>query len=155
MRDIAHRPLRKASATGLSALAVLVTLTAASSSAELAVQKAWVPPVDAVGGDVVLSMTVRNDGDADALLRASCPFANFAEKHTVDLGEGAPAKRTIPNIPVPAHATVMMVESGYHVMLLQTREKLTEGATYTCSVTFRRAGPLEVGVRVARAPPAS
>lgn len=54
-----------------------------------------------VGGDVALSMTIKNEADvADALPRVRCPVANFSEKHTVDRGEGSPAMRAIPSIPV-------------------------------------------------------
>ncbi len=132
----------------------LLCSRAACFAADVAVTKAWVAPTDAVGGDAVLSMVVTNNGaDADALVRAACPFANFSEKRTIDHGEGAPAKRAIPNIPLPAHAAVTMAETGYHVALLQVREKLVEGATFKCSLSFRNAGPMDVDVRVSRSEP--
>jgi copper(I)-binding protein len=141
---------------GLAA-AVCVTFSyEASIAAEVTVTKAWVAPTDAVGGEAVLSMTVTNDGaDADALVRAACPFANFSEKRTIDHGEGAPAKRAIPNIPLPPRAAVTMAETGYHVALLQVREKLVEGATFKCSLRFRNAGSMDVDVRVSRSEPDS
>lgn len=126
-----------------------------ASAADLAVSKAWVAPSETVGANTVVSMTVRNDGPADALLRARCPFANFSEKHAIDLGEGAPAMRTVPNIPVPAHSTLTMTSSGYHLMMLQTTETLRVGAKYTCSVTFRTAGAMDIEVKVAEAAPTS
>ena len=75
----------------------------------LTVERAWVAPSAQVGADVGLYMTVKNDtGDPDALVRASCPFANFSEKRTVDVGEGGLADRVIPNIPVAANSTLTM-----------------------------------------------
>ena len=151
------RRLRSAALSAIAASAAALGWVAAAAparAADVSVSKAWVPPVEKAGGDVVLSATIANAGaDADALLRASCPFANFSEKRTIDHGEGAPSTRAIPNIPVPAKDTLVLAATGYHVALLQTREPLAEGADFTCSLSFRKAGPVEVKVRVARRPP--
>ena len=135
---------------GLSAF----SLPGAAFAAGLNVQGAWVPPSAQTGVDIGLYMTIHNDDDeADALVRASCPFANFAERRTVDVGEGGLSDRAVPNIPVAAHATLELGPKGYHVGLLQTRDKLTVGDSFTCNVTFRRAGPMEVKVTVSQSPP--
>ena len=136
------------------ALALGLWSTGSASAAEGAVQisDAWVPAAEQTGVDLPLLMTIRNGADApDALMRVRCPFANFSEKHTVDRGEGAPANRSIPSIPIPAGQTVELKRDGYHVMLLQTRQKLVKGDTLTCSVTFQKAGLLETEVHVQNA----
>jgi copper(I)-binding protein len=156
---MSSEPMRRArgrTICGLAASACVISSSVPSIAAEVSVTKAWVAPTDAVGGEAVLAMTVTNDGaDADALVRAACPFANFSEKRTIDHGEGAPAKRAIPNIPLPPHTAVTMAETGYHVALLQVRDKLVEGATFTCSLRFRNAGSMDVEVRVSRSEPDS
>src|SRR5690348_15930952 len=97
----------------------------AAASDALEVTSARVPASDQTGIDLPLLMTIRNDAaEADALLRVRCPFANFSEKHTVDRGEGAPAMREVKSIPVPQNKTTELKRDGYHVMLLQTRQKL-------------------------------
>ena len=101
-------------------------------------------------------MTVKNDGDEpDALVRAACPFANFSEKRTVDVGEGGLANRVIPNIPIAAHSTLTMTSKNYHVGLLQTRDKLEAGQSFTCNLSFRKAGAMEVKVMVSQSAPKS
>jgi copper(I)-binding protein len=115
--------------------------------------QAWVVPAEHIGGDLPLLMTIKNESDApDALVRIRCPVANFAEKHIVDRGEGAPAMRAIPAIPIAANSTVMLKPDGYHVMLLQTRQALAEGQTFTCAVVFQKAGTIETEVRVSQSP---
>jgi periplasmic copper chaperone A len=117
------------------------------------VTSARVPASDEIGIDLPLLMTIRNDAtEADALLRVRCPFANFAVKHTVDRGEGAPAMREIKFIPVPESKTIELNRDGYHVMLLQTRQKLVDGETFTCAVVFQKAGTKETEVQVSRTP---
>jgi copper(I)-binding protein len=85
-------------------------------------------------------------------VRVRCPFANFSVKHTVDRGEGAPAMREIKSIPVPEGRTIELTSDGYHVMLLQTRQKLADGETFTCAVVFQKAGTRETEVQISRKP---
>lgn len=132
------------------AACAFAALSSSASAADLGVSSAWVPASEA-GSDVGLYMTIKNDGaEADALLRASCPFANFSERRTVDVGEGGLADRAIANIPIPAHSTLTMTAKSYHVALLQTRDKLTAGESLTCHVSFRKAGPMDVKVTVSQ-----
>ena len=117
------------------------------------ISQAWVPPAAQAGGDLPLLMTIKNEADiADTLVRVRCPVANFAEKHIVDRGEGAPAMRAVPAIPIAANSTIVLKPDGYHVMLLQTRQALAEGETFTCAVVFQKAGTIETEVRVSRSP---
>jgi periplasmic copper chaperone A len=119
----------------------------------LQVTNARVPASDEIGIDLPLLMTIRNDAAvADAILRVRCPFANFSVKHTVDRGEGAPAMREVKSIPVPENKTIELKPDGYHVMLLQTRQKLADGETFTCAVVFQNAGTRETEVQISRTP---
>jgi periplasmic copper chaperone A len=130
-----------------------VGLTPGFAGDALQLTNARVPASDEVGIDLPLVMTIRNDAaEADAILRVRCPFANFAVKHTVDRGEGAPAMREIKSIPVPESKTIELKHDGYHVMLLQTRQKLVDGEKFTCAVVFQKAGTKETEVQISRTP---
>jgi copper(I)-binding protein len=119
----------------------------------LQVTNARVPASDQVGIDLPLLMTIRNDGaEADAISRVRCPIANFSEKHTVDRGEGGLAMRAVKSIPIPENKTVELTRDGYHVMLLQTRQKLVDGEKFTCAVVFQNAGTKETEVLVSPTP---
>jgi periplasmic copper chaperone A len=121
----------------------------AIASEALRVSEAWVPAASQVGIDVPLSMTIENNSDAaDSLLRVRCPVANFAEKHTVDRGEGSPAMRAIQSIPVAANVGVTLKPAQYHLMLLQTRRPLVAGETFLCSIVLQKAGTIETEVHV-------
>jgi len=125
----------------------------AAAGDALQVTSARVPASDEIGVDLPLLMTIRNDAaEADAILRVRCPFANFSEKHTVDRGEGAPAMREVKSIPIPQNQTIELKRDGFHVMLLQTRQKLVDGETYTCAVVFQKAGTRETEVQISRTP---
>jgi copper(I)-binding protein len=131
------------------AMGLWIGPTFAADGLQLRILKAQLPAVEQTGGDVPLLITIANDGaEADALLRVNCPFANFAEKHIVDRGEGSPAMRAIKSIPIPANQTTELKADGYHVMLLQTRQKLVDGEALHCSVAFQKAGLVEMEVQV-------
>ena len=140
-------------AIGLVAVGLWLTPGFAAAGDALQVTNARVPASDEVGIDLPLLMTIRNNtAEADAILRVRCPFANFAEKHTVDRGEGAPAMRAVKSIPIPENETIELKQDGYHVMLLQTRQKLVDGETFKCAVAFQKAGTKETEVQVSRTP---
>ncbi|MCC8982459.1 copper chaperone PCu(A)C [Bradyrhizobium sp. 10BB] len=121
----------------------------AVATESLAIVDARVLAIDKAGGDLPLTMTIKNEADsADALLRVRCPVANFSERHIVDRGEGAPAMRSISNIPIPPKATLELKRDGYHVMLLQMRHALAPGETFKCAVVFQKAGTIETEVQV-------
>jgi copper(I)-binding protein len=103
------------------------------------ISDAWLHAVTQVGGDVALSMTIKNEADvADAPLRVRCPVANLSEKHTVDRGEGSLVMRGIPSIPIAAGSTSVLKLDACHVILLQTWHTLAAGEAFNCSIFFRR-----------------
>ena len=140
-------------AIGLIAVGLWLPPGFSAAGDALQVTNARVPASDEIGIDLPLLMTISNDtAEADAILRVRCPFANFSEKHTVDRGEGAPAMRAVKSIPIPENKTIELKRDGYHVMLLQTRQRLVNGEMFTCAVTFQKAGTKETEVQVSQTP---
>jgi periplasmic copper chaperone A len=138
-----------------SPLALLLAAGAADAG-DIAIADAWTPPSAEVGSNAVVGMVVTNEGaDADALVRVSCPISNFSEKRQIDLGEGAPSAREIREIPIAAKSKTVLNRDGYHLVLLQTREALKEGDEFQCSISFKKAGKLEVQVHVTPKAPGS
>ena len=136
----------------LLAVQLVTSIDPAHGAETITISDAWVPAITQVGGNVALSMTIRNTSDiADALVRVRCPAANFAVKHTVDRGEGAPAMREISAIPIAAGTTVLKPDA-YHIMLLQTRQPLAAGDALNCSIVFQKAGTIETEVKVHERP---
>jgi periplasmic copper chaperone A len=151
-RSRLHRNIRNFSVSALGFTAVIAVSPSMAGDA-IRISDAWVLAADRVGGDVALSMTVKNEADAaDALMRVRCPVANFSEKHTIDRGEGAPAMRAIPSIPIAAGTTTVLKPDAYHVMLLQTRQALVTGESFNCSIVFQKAGTIETEVKIRAMP---
>jgi periplasmic copper chaperone A len=147
-------PNQRRAATFAGAAVVLLHLGAitpahSAGGEAIKISDAWVHAAEQVGGNVVLSMTIKNEADvADTLLRVRCPVANFSAKHTIDRGEGSPAMREIPSIPIAASSMTVLKPDAYHVMLLQTRQALAAGEAFNCSIVFQKAGTIETEVKV-------
>jgi len=149
LRVVAARVL----AAAFVASVVSMSLRPAAAGEGLTLSEAWVPAAPEPGHDIPLLITIKNETTApDALMRVRCPVANFSERHTVDRGEGAPAMRSIPSIPIAAGSTLVLQPTAYHVMLLQTREPLEPGKRFTCTIVFQKAGSIETEVEVRKSP---
>jgi periplasmic copper chaperone A len=134
----------------------LLVAAGAARADDVVVTDAWTPPNAEIGSDAVLGMVVTNDGaEPDALVRVSCPVSNFSEKRQIDIGEGGKSARAIHDIPIAAKSKVVLNGAGFHVALLQTRQELVQGEEFQCSVSFRRAGAVQVQVRVLKKAPGS
>ena len=143
------------SALKLAPLAWLIVAGAARAD-DIAVADAWTPPNAEVGSDAVLGMVVTNDGaEPDALVRVSCPVSNFSEKRQIDIGEGGKSARAVHDIPIAPKSKTVLNREGFHVALLQTRQKLEQGQEFQCSVSFRRSGTIQVQVHVLDKAPGS
>jgi copper(I)-binding protein len=139
--------MRLAALVLLAGLLPSVALADERPAAKVTVSGAWTPPADR-GADVPLYMTIRGSDAADALVRARCDAANFVELQTVDEGEGFPNNRVVKSIPVGAQGTTELRKDRFHVMLLQTRQALAPGATFSCGLTFNVSGKMDVEVTV-------
>lgn len=150
-----RRKQRRVAPVLLFAVSTWLAGTSMSRADEgLRITDAWVPATDKLGSDIPLLLTVQNDAEtSDALMRVRCPVANFSERHTVDRGEGSPAMRAVPSIPLAGRGTTTTFKpDGYHVMLLQTRQTLAAGDTFTCAIVFQKAGTIDTEVTVRKHP---
>jgi copper(I)-binding protein len=134
--------------SGLAACLALLPGVASAASLETEVMDAWTTAGGKSGGEAPLYMTVTNHGSTpDALIRVRCPVAWASEPRTTDRGEGGLTNRTVKSIAIPPNTQVRLEPGGFHVALLQLKEPLREGDTFTCAATFN-GGSTDVPVRV-------
>ncbi len=95
-------------------------------------------------------MVIHNSMDEDdALLGASSPAAGVVEIHESSMDEdGAMAMMHVEEIPIPAHADAVLEPGGYHIMLIDLVEPLTEGTEIELVLEFATAEPQTVMVPV-------
>jgi periplasmic copper chaperone A len=118
-------------------------------AAQIDVDDAWAR-AESSGQNSAAYMAIHNTGDqADRLIGASAEIADAVEVHESTGGHGHMMKmREIEHIEIPAGGSATLEPGGLHVMFLGLRQDLTPGDEFTLSLTFERAGTIEVSVEV-------
>jgi len=104
--------------------------------------RATLPNAPVAGGFV----TITNTGSADdRLIAANSDVAGHVEVHEMAMEGQVMRMRGLPEgLPIPAGETVTLKPGGYHLMLMDLRQPLTEGETVSVTLTFERAGTVEM-----------
>lgn len=116
----------------------------------IAVQGAWARATPAGAPAGAAFFIVENTAaEGDVLTAVSAPAtSDVAELHTHAMDGGVMKMRKVEGIAVPAHGAVELKPGGLHVMLIGLKAPLAEGATFPLTLTFAKAGAVEVAVTV-------
>ena len=100
-------------------------------------------PKAPVGGGF---LTIVNTGTVDdRLVSAASPAAGDVQLHEMTMDGGVMKMRRLADgIPIPAGKTVALSPSGLHLMFMQLKQALVEGTTVPVTLTFEKAGPIEL-----------
>lgn len=134
-----------------------LALAACGRNGELTVQDAWgrISPAAAENG--AFYMTVENGTDEDdVLLVAATEACDTVELHEMYMREGdVMGMRPAPGgtIPVPAGEIVRLEPGGLHVMCLGKRIPFDAGAEVPLTLTFERAGTVDVVAEIRETAP--
>ena len=100
------------------------------------------PPGARTGG---VYFTLHNMGtEADRLLRVASSVSDTVELHSMTMDGNVMRMRAVRAIDVPAGARVALGSGGYHVMLIGLRNPLAAGGSVPLTLTFERAGTIDV-----------
>lgn len=122
---------------------VFTACTSSSAGGKLQVQNAWARPGQA-GGTSAVYFVINAGGEADTLLSASCGAAEASELHMSKMDGDKMMMEPQQNVPVPANQTVTFEPGGLHVMLLNLKNDLKAGETLPVTLTFEKAGTIEI-----------
>jgi copper(I)-binding protein len=90
-------------------------------------------------------MTVKNTGtEADRLVAVETSGAAKAEIHQSINENGVAKMRPVAAIEVPAGGSVELKSGGYHLMLIGLKEPLAEGMRVPGTLTFEKAGKIDI-----------
>jgi copper(I)-binding protein len=97
-------------------------------------------------------MTLRNNGDvADKLVKVTSPLAERAEIHETKIEGGTAMMRPVNGVELKRRSSVQLKPGGMHVMLMGLQRPLKEGERIKLSLTFARAGTIDIEARVEKA----
>ncbi len=95
-------------------------------------------------------LTITNTGDApDRLVGAATPLAAGGELHEMKVEDGRMSMRPVAEgVAIPAGGTVTLAPGGYHLMFTGLREPFAEGGELPVTLTFEKAGTVEVTLHI-------
>lgn len=109
-------------------------------------------PGQPVGGGY---LTITNNGKADdVLISASSSVAGSVELHEMAMqGQVMKMRKLDAGIAVPAGQTVELKPGGLHMMFMKVKEPFKAGSEVPVTLTFEKAGQIEVKLAVGAAGP--
>lgn len=127
-------------------LALLMGL--ANADGDMRVTDAWsrATPPGAHMGAAYFVLT--NRGAPDRLLSASAPVSERTELHITTKEDGLMKMRRVEAVELKHGEAVHFMPGGRHVMFIGLKQPLREGDTFPLTLTFEKAGSLEVTVHV-------
>jgi periplasmic copper chaperone A len=118
---------------------------------DIQVDHPWAPAVtgaNLTNDAVYMSLTDRGL-KADELVAASSPVAQKVELHVFSVENGVYGMHRIDGIEVsPGGAATVLRPGGAHIMLDSLKRPLRAGTTFPLTLTFQRAGQLQIEVAI-------
>ena len=94
-------------------------------------------------------MTIANQGkDADRLIKVASPAADLVQIHEMAVVGGIMKMRAVQGVDLKPGATTELRPGGFHVMLEGLKQPLRQGDKIPLTLTFEKAGSIEVNVDV-------
>jgi copper(I)-binding protein len=140
--------LKVISLTGM--LIVSLAPTALAENPGVQVEHPWARP--SAGQTGAVYMTIANTGPIDdRLVSAATPVADQAQLHTEINDKGIMKMRPVSAIDVKPRGQTMLKPGGLHVMLVGLKQPLKVGESFPLTLTFEKAGKLDITVTVEKA----
>jgi copper(I)-binding protein len=105
-------------------------------------------------------LTIKNTGtEPDRLVSGTSPVAGKFEIHEMTMDKGVMKMRPVPEgVEIKPGETVELKPSSFHFMIMDLKQPIVRGKPFKASLTFEKAGPVEVEFTVVAAgatPPAA
>ena len=95
-------------------------------------------------------MSITNMGkEADRLIGGSLPQAGDFQIHEMSMDGGIMKMRELPNgLEIAPGATIVLKPGSYHVMFMDLKEPIKEGAPLKGTLKFEKAGSVDIEYKV-------
>ena len=130
-------------------LSAILALGSGANASSVMVMKAYARASATPGaqsGAAYVSLMAH--GDADRLIAVSTPAAKMAGLHKTVEADGVMKMEHVDGIDLPANGMLEMKPGGYHIMLMGLAQPLKEGDEVPVTLTFEKAGDVQVKVKV-------
>lgn len=142
----------------LAALATPVCFAQAEeyNAGALSIAGPWSMELPPNAPTVAAYFVIHNSGaSADRLVSVNTPIAGNAQLHQHVHANGLMKMQPVPGVDVPAGGDAVFAPMGYHVMLLDLKDKpaLVAGKSFPLTLHFEKAPEVTLQVNVLKEPP--
>jgi copper(I)-binding protein len=140
---------------GMAMLAICLPFAASAADpvavGSLQIKQPWARASAGRGDTGAAFMVIANTGSLeDRLVSAAVSVAKKTEIHQTKMEDGVMKMRPVEGgLVIPAGGEVTLKPMGLHVMMMSVTDKLVEGKTLMLTLTFEKAGSVEVSVPIA------
>jgi len=139
----------KALSSAVTVFIGLITVAVAQTGS-IQIDNPWARA--SVGKTGAIYLTIKNTGGTDdRLMSATTPAADQAQLHIEINDNGIMKMRPLSAIDVKGNSTVTLAPGGMHVMLVGLKQPLKEGQSFPLTLSFAKAGKIDVTVKVMKA----
>jgi periplasmic copper chaperone A len=142
----------RATITSWLLLVALTTTAAAGDMARIGnvtIHDPWARASLGTSKTSAVYMTLEIEGEqADRLVAAETPLAERAEMHTNVMDGGVARMRPVDAVELAPGTPSALRPGGLHIMLTGLKDELVEGATLPLTLTFEKAGSVQIEVPV-------
>jgi periplasmic copper chaperone A len=126
------------------------TIPAFAQSSSIQVDNPFARATPAGASTGAVYMTISNKSNAaDRLTGASSEVADKLQIHEMKMVNGVMQMRELPSgLALPPGRSVALKPGSYHVMLIGLKQPLKAGETFPLTLTFEKAGKVEITVPV-------
>lgn len=120
-------------------------------SNSIVVEHPWAraTPGGAKTGAAYLSL-INHGSSSDRLLGATTPVADKVQFHSTSEENGVSRMREMHTVEISPGAKLTFSPGGMHIMMVGLKQPLKEGQTLPLTLTFEKAGKVDVTVSVAK-----
>lgn len=119
------------------------------TAGDLVLHHAWARATPGGAKSGAAYVEIENKGDQpDKLLGAASDVAAMVEIHTMSMENDMMVMKPAGVLDIPAHGKVVLKPHGLHIMLMGLKQPLKEGDTFAVTLSFEKAGNVELQVVV-------
>ncbi len=128
---------------------VIIFGAGSALAGDIMVKNAWSRASAGMANAGAAFMEIHNMGAADdKMISASANISKKTELHTHKMDGDIMKMRKVDFIPVAAGGSTDLKPGSYHVMFIGLENKLIEGSSFPLTLTFEKAGKIELTVNV-------
>jgi copper(I)-binding protein len=125
---------------------------AQSSGSSIKIEHAWARAAASAGGTGAAYVTIANAGPVDdRLVAAASAVAAKTELHLGMNENGVMKMEPVSAIDIKAGGQTVLKPGGVHIMLIDLKQPLKVGDTFSLTLIFEKAGKIETQVMIEKA----